>query len=431
MDKYKIVLHSTIFFYLLILIVTTLPFFISINSIAIILLLINWLIEGNWKKKIEMFISNKYAIVCMVFYLFHVIGLFYSSNSVVGFFELEKKLTLLIFPVVFATSTTLDRKKIFIVLYCFVFACFVAVVLCLSNAIYFSLRGDNSYFFYHQLGSLLHFHAVYFSVYLGFSICILIYFLQEKWERKSWTLKIMLVFLIILFLSFLFLLSSKTVIVSVLFITVLYLLIIMYRKKKILIGILFFVSIPVFAVMVVKSSPNIQNRFNELSKENYFEVLKLNDYRDFQFTGGTIRVAIWKSVFEILNEENAWFLGVGTGDSQDLLTKKYIKKNIYPGDGILGHIGFIDYNAHNQYFQFLITLGLSGLLIFLVILFWPFFYKNSEFNTLQILFLSIFLAFCFTESALCSHKGVVFYAFFNSLFIFNSQAKKNLDAIQI
>lgn len=429
MDTNKIVFHSTIFFYLLILIVTTLPFFISINSIAIILLVINWLIEGNWKKKIEMFLSSKYAIFCVTFYLYHIIGLFYSANYSVGLFELEKKLSLIIFPLVFATSATLDRKKIFIILYCFVAACFAAVIICLSNAIYFSLRGDNSYFFYHKLGSPIHFHAVYFSVYLGFSICILIYFLQDKWEKQSLTLKTMLIFLVTLFLFFLLLLSSKTVSISVLIITILYLLIIMYKRKKIIIGILFFVLVPTFAVIMVKSSGNIHNRFNELTKENYFEVLKLNDYRGFQFTGGTIRVAIWKSVFEILNEEKAWVFGVGTGDSQDLLTKKYIQKNIYPGDGALGHVGFIDYNTHNQYLQFLITLGLSGLLIFLIILFWPFFYRNGEYNALQILFISIFLSFCFTESALCSHKGVVFYAFFNSLFIFgsfNSTSKKSV-----
>ncbi|MES2284329.1 MAG: O-antigen ligase family protein [Bacteroidota bacterium] len=425
MNTNKIVLHSTIFFYLLILIVTTLPFFISINSIAIILLVINWLIEGNWKKKREMFLSSKYAIFCVIFYLYHIIGLFYSANNSVGLFELEKKLALIIFPLVFATSVTLNRKKIFIILYCFVTACFAAVVICLSNAIYFSSIGDNSYFFYHKLGSPIHFHAVYFSVYLGFAICILIYFLQDKWETQSWTLKTMLIFLVTLFLFFLLLLSSKTVSISVLIITLLYLLVIMYKRKKIIIGILFFVLVPTLSVIMVKSSGNIQNRFNELSKENYFEVLKLDDYRGFQFTGGTIRVAIWKSVFEILNEEKAWIFGVGTGDSQDLLTKKYMQKNIYPGDGALGHIGFIDYNAHNQYFQFLITLGVSGLFIFFFLLSYPIIHNPN--NVLQILFIFIFCTFCFTESALCAHKGVVFYSFFNSLFFFGSYNKENKE----
>lgn len=422
MKTEKNVLHEKIFFYLLILIVSTLPFFVAINSIAIILLLMNWLIEGNWRKKIKMFLSSKYAIICVSFYLYHIVGLFYSANHSAGLFELEKKLSLIVFPIVFSTSSAIDKKKLYIILQCFVVACFLAVIICISNAIYFFLKGDNSYFFYHQLGSPLHFHAVYFSVYLGFSICILIYFLQDGWKEHSLQLKTIYIFLILLFLFFLLLLSSKTVSISVMVIIILYLFKIMYKRKRIIIGILFFVFVPLSALIVVYISPDIRKRFIEMSNENYCEVLKLNDYRGFQFTGGTIRIVIWKSVFEILNDEKAWVFGVGTGDSQDLLTKKYIQKNVYPGDGALGHIGFIDYNTHNQYFQFLITLGVLGLFAFLFVLFWPIIHNSN--NVLQILFILIFSTFCFTESAVCAHKGVVFYSFFNSLFFFSFYDRK-------
>lgn len=421
----KINLHENIFFYLLLLVVATLPFFIAINSFAIILLVFNWVVEGNWRKKIKMLLHNTYAMVCIAFYLYHIIGLFYSNNKSAGLFELEKKLGLFIFPLVFATSSTLDRKKLFIILKCFVVACLVAVIICLLNAIYFSLKGDNSYFFYHQLGSPLHFHAVYFSVYVGFSIFILIYLLHDGWMEFSWISKTAYISLIFLFLIFLLLLSSKTISISVLIITILYLMNLMFKRKRILIGLLFFIFIPISALIIINTSPNIRKRFDEMSKENYYEVLKLNDYRGFQFTGGTIRIAIWKSVIEILNQENAWVFGVGTGDSQDLLTKHYIQKNIYPGDDVLGYKGFIDYNAHNQYMQFLITLGLIGLITFLFVLLWPIIVGYREYNTLQILFILIFCAFCFTESALCSHKGVVFYAFFNSFFFFNSFNTEN------
>lgn len=420
MKAKKNILHENIFFYLLLLIVATLPFFITINSIAIILLVLNWLLEGNWRKKVKMLSNNKYAMVCIIFYLYHIIGLFYSTNKSEGLFELEKKLGLIIFPLIFVTTSGLDRKKIYLILKCFVAACFVAIVICLSNAIYFSLNGDNSYFFYHQLGSPIHFHAVYFSVYIGFSIFILVYFLQEGWQIFSLGIKILYISLLLLFLLFILLLSSKTIIISVLIITIAYLMNIMLKRKRILIGILFFVFIPILAIIIINNSPKIHQRFSEIYKENYGEVLKLNDYRGFQFTGGTIRVAIWKSVIEVLNQQNAWVFGVGTGDSQDLLTQHYVQKNIYPGDEALGTIGFIDYNTHNQYMQFLITLGVMGLAIFLFILLWPIIYGYREHNTLQLLFVFIFCAFCFTESTLCTHKGVVFYAFFNSLFMFNS-----------
>lgn len=423
----KFFFHDKIFFYLLVLIAVTLPFFIAINSIVIFLLVFNWVLEGNWKKKKKMLLSNKHAIVWIIFYLYHVISLFYSENKSTGLFELEKKLVFLIFPLVLATSSTLDRKKLFIILRFFVAACFLAIIICLSNSIYLYLQGDDSYFFYHQLGAPIHFHAVYFSVYIGFSIFILVYFLQDGWMRFSNVFKITYIFLILLFLFFLLLLSSKTVSTSVLIVTVVYLVHIMFKRKKILIGILFFVFIPISALIIVSSSTAIHNRFDEVLKENYYEVLKLNDYQGFQFTGGTIRVAIWKSVVEILNQKNAWSFGVGVGDAQDLLTKHYVQKNIYPGDEVLGYKGFIDYNTHNQYMQFLITLGVVGLIIFLFILLWPIINGYKTHNILQILFIFVFCTFCFTESALCTHKGIIFFTFFNSLFVFSSFKKVNED----
>jgi O-antigen ligase len=167
----------------------------------------------------------------------------------------------------------------------------------------------------------------------------------------------------------------------------------------------------------------INGRFNEVVTENYKEVLSSDDYRYITFTGGTIRLAIWKSIIEILNYDRAWLLGTGIGDTQNKLTKHYRKKNIYPGDEVLGFKGFLHYNAHNQYFEFLISTGLFGVMLFLIWLIVLFYKAIRTQKTEWICFLILMCFFFITESALNAHKGVMLFMLINSLYNANREEK--------
>ncbi len=95
-------------YFLLLLIVVTFPytFKAQINSILIILLIANWLLQGNFISK------NKFTYVFIFFYILHIVGLFFSDNRNEGLFELEKKLSLFIFPLIFSNIPVLSPKQI-------------------------------------------------------------------------------------------------------------------------------------------------------------------------------------------------------------------------------------------------------------------------------------------------------------------------------
>ena len=124
-----------------------------------------------------------------------------------------------------------------------------------------------------------------------------------------------------------------------------------------------------------------------------------------------MKLAQW--YFTLETGKDTWIFGKGTGDDEDALLGTYRKNNFLEGL-------YPKFNSHNQYLQTWLGLGLVGLLIFLLNLFAPLYLAFREKNLLYIIFLILIISFFFTESVLCRQHGVVFYAFFNSLFAFHT-----------
>jgi hypothetical protein len=68
-------------------------------------------VEGNYISKYKSFIRNKPAMVLCSFYIMHLLGLLYSTNFNYGLEDINKKLPLLLFPVVLSTSNTFSEKE--------------------------------------------------------------------------------------------------------------------------------------------------------------------------------------------------------------------------------------------------------------------------------------------------------------------------------
>ena len=131
-------------------------------------------------------------------------------------------------------------------------------------------------------------------------------------------------------------------------------------------------------------------------------------------SSANLRVIKWKSALEVF--QSNFLVGVGTGDVNEELVKEYTRKNFY--------WGIRDkYNAHNQYLEIAIALGIVGLVVWLLNLAVPFYNSLIAKEYLYTEFIFIFSLSCLTESMLCAQKGVVFYAFFNSLFLFQLMPK--------
>ena len=89
-----------------------------------------------------------------------------------------------------------------------------------------------------------------------------------------------------------------------------------------------------------------------------------------------------------------------------------------------------EYNAHNQFIQTYVGLGILGLIVLLVLFFYyfKFFYQKKHF--LGFTFMILFLILFQTESYLQRHNGIIWFVFIIG-FIVSNQPKKLDWFIQI
>lgn len=391
----------------------TLPFSIKVNGVFLIILAGIWLVDGKWVQKFDRFRSNPASLLVLLF-LLHLIGLSYTENLKAGFFEIEKKFSFLLLTVVLTTHNYTRIRPIFwyIVLYSFVIGCLIAVLICLTGAFFsFLQHQDTRFFFYHDLSAPIGIHAVYFSWYLVVSVVILFDRLKAVSTKLS---KALLASLICLFCLFVVLLSSKAMIVTLTIMVFYYIYHLLpggfSRMKK-------FTSLLLLGLflggVLSIGAPKVRDRFVEILHDEFNQenVLSLDYYHQYHFTGANVRLAIWKVITLILQEDKAILFGVGTGDAQDRLTEEYVQRGFYAGDESLGQTGFLTYNAHNQFFQYLITFGLNGCIVFLIVLLsivqMSILLKSSVLKA----FCVSFVIFSMTESTLEVQKGIVFFVF--------------------
>ncbi|MCX6295904.1 MAG: hypothetical protein NTX97_07530, partial [Bacteroidetes bacterium] len=95
----RIQFHTKAHFYLALMIAFCLPI-ARFTALFIALLLLNWLIEGDFKNKFKIVSNNKLAVLFISFYLMHLVGMFYSQNIDFGLFDIQVKFSLLVLPLI-------------------------------------------------------------------------------------------------------------------------------------------------------------------------------------------------------------------------------------------------------------------------------------------------------------------------------------------
>lgn len=397
LSQYKVRLY-----YLLVCVAVTLPFSMKVNNLFVILLFVNWIFQRKRSFTVT------FVLLPAFFYAMHVGGLFFTSNMAQGLFELEKKVSFVVFSIVLSTSTLFDQSKFNNILLAFVASCLLASMICLGHAIFqLVTHGTYEYFFYHSLTEILGIHAIYMAMYICFCIFILIsIYIRNIFDQKSVLRYIFL--LILVYLSiFLFLLSARLVIMSFILMIVSGLLLYGYKRKLLL----KMSAIAIFLVISFSSLilfiPSNLDRFKEAI--NYRSEYSI----DKQYGGRSTRELIWSCSLQVI-KENVFF-GVGPGDTQDALQQCY-KLDENKNWALLYRPDF-QYNAHSQYLQTFIDLGILGVFMFLATLVIPAIIAIKYNDYLLMSFVALFLLACITESMLELNKGIVFFAFFISIFL--------------
>ena len=127
--------------------------------------------------------------------------------------------------------------------------------------------------------------------------------------------------------------------------------------------------------------------------------------------GTTVRLWIWRSALSVVTEHS--LLGVGTGDVRDELYQEYIKQGMY-------YVAFLKFNAHNQYLETWLGVGVFGLLALLAIFIAPLWVGIKRRDWLLVGFICLCSVSFMFESMLNSIAGVGFFAIFYTILVSHS-----------
>lgn len=196
--------HNAFYHFGLVVLVIGLPWSPFLISLSQAILLANWVLEGDFINKFKILLKRKGALLFISIFLFHLLGVLYSTDIHLALKDIKIKLPLFIFPLVMSTTQPLSLKQLKIILYTFNIVFFVSSLLSvlallgLTNHEIIDIR-DISLFISHIRFALL--------INIGvFSTSFLLFITNSRTDFKT----ILLWFFLVWFTAFLFILQSLT-----------------------------------------------------------------------------------------------------------------------------------------------------------------------------------------------------------------------------
>ena len=360
-----------------------------------------------FKRKFTFNFSN---VLLISFYLFLFFGVIWSQNKSSAWFDLEVKMSLFIFP--FLLSFLIySFDEIINVIKSLIGGVFTAFLILFSvSFINFYNTNDLDAFFYINLSPYI--HPTYLSFYINLSIFGLLLGINQIKYRLFSLKSINVIFLVVLvFFNFL-ILSKIGVIVSVLILGR-FLIKWVFTNKKYLFGMAIIILSFSLFLFSYKKSNYVNVRVNEFVEGLTTE----NSQKTYIEGSSSMRFEVWRLSVELIKEKP--ILGYGTGDVLDSLLKKYEKNGFEQGK--LKRL-----NAHNQFLQVFISVGVFGFVLFLFLFLISLKSGMQYFNFYQAGFIIMSIFFMLPESILENQAGTIYFGLFFSLFSQKSLIKKSL-----
>ncbi len=333
-------------------------------------------------------------VLLMIFYLLLIAGLFWSDNTKTAGFDLEVKMSLFIFPLIFS-FLEYSKKEMKLIMQCFYAGLIFTSLWLLSKASisYFSTHVIEE-FFYANLSDII--HPSYLSLYFVVGFSTLLIELKNYSVKSEKKVHLKLGLAGFLFCFNILLLSKIGIIVSTLLLAY-YVVRWVLINRKYKTGIAIFSSLLLIFFLSYNSSPYVKNRVDEL----VFSFRQKPGAYTNSSTG--IRVQIWQTGIGVV-KKNILF-GSGTGDVKDELMDEYLKREILTAYRK-------KLNSHNQFLQVAIALGLVGLTLFVFIFIDAIRTSKKTGNEYMIVFAIICILYMFPESVLENQAGTIFFGLF-------------------
>jgi O-antigen ligase len=412
-------------YYAQLLVIASLPYHFLISSYAIGLLLLIFLINilnsSTFRKEIKSsFQSNRIAqLLVLLFGVYFISTIIhftaYDDYSIQSSY-LEKNLSFLIFPFLFANIRLYSDKQIRSFFKVYIASILISTLIALIAGLYFTVTTGSIYYYdpdkqsiynnfmYHRLGSYLGMHGVYYAEYvlLAFILWgsyVSIYFL--KWDVKNKAIAIILGLYLI---GILILLKSAVILITLLLVisasTVYYL-----HKAKDRVSIPMKTLIAIIAILLVSFLS--YRTINKVGMKADYFTYDITQPGDGEWNSINLRLAKWDVAKMAIRDH--WLWGVGPGNTTSTL------------DEIYKDIGFeyalqLHYNPHNQFLSTFLATGILGVCVITLIYLLSFASGIKKKDTVMVLFILSFFLFSVSESTLVVNKGIVFFSIFFSIF---------------
>ena len=407
-------------------IVFSLPFYLPApRNIAWVLVGANALVAIIIQKKYRTFfwLSKNVFFVLSAFLLWHFAGMIYTQNNSWGWFLIGLLVPLWALPLALLTFPT-TRKVLRWYLQVFLISMFLYAIATYFWAFYRAFRDWGSpnfswsdFFFYENFANL-RLAPTYYAILVCLAMLLLLIDVFFSQKLKIFDSKIFKITILIFFFITLMLLAAR-IQFFILLIGIFMIFLEYFRiKRKLWQGIRIGTAALLLLGLIAFLNPYTQKRFKDIFDKR--EVLVLDKKKDLStgrdWDGATLRFAKWQCASELIQRN--WLWGVGTGDGQDELQKIYEEYKFYFA------ALYNRYNAHNQYLEIWVALGVLGFVMWIFVLTIG---LKTALKTSNYMLLSIILLMCFssvTESLLQRNLGIIVIGVFYGIGL---AWQKNLD----
>lgn len=386
--------------FLLALLFVTIPLKNSLNTFVLILITIYAVYN------IKNFKTSHFKLYYgfFIFYALVILSLLYTENIGLGFRYIEKYSICLIVPFILSTIK-IEKEFIFQILILFSLVIIVLILYCEFHLIKeMVLREDSISQIFNKRYSYLNFskpvdiHPAYFSLFIITSILTIFHVLISSPHKKP--LKLIGIVLIAFLCLVIIQLANRTYLMVLLFVlnycAFLYFNIII--KKKVHLAL---ILLGVNLVFLIGST---QFGYTKKRIQQVFGYTYANGYKH---EDGKKKLLQWSTAFDA---NKNFIIGNSLGDAKNSILEEYKKR---------GYSYYLknSYNAHNQYLETFVGLGVMGLFSLLLIIYQG--VRGSLKHSIgpyRILYFIIPIVFI-TESYLERHHGLVFIVLIYALII--------------
>ena len=286
----------------------------AINSIGLFVLVNIFGIVKEGARPIKEF--PKLLLLPIAFYLIHIIGSFYSSNTHEAIFDLEVKFSFLAIPIIIGLQKDDEKDNLNQILQFFVYVSLLMAAVYLSFSVK-SYMDTGRLLYYMEFSKFL--HPSYLSLYLVFNILACIHLFKINKVNKVIAIVSLIMSLLVIYFA-----ESKAgqiATFAILIFSIFKSIDLKYRRLAILGGLIIIV---IFGYVIKDNS-----RFRSIifSLKNIEEII---NNQDVAVESTAMRILSWNASLEVI-KSNPIF-GVGTGDVKDELSKIYLENNFTKAD---------------------------------------------------------------------------------------------------